>query len=141
MLFTDLTQGLPALCVWLFVIIMGLALGSFATCILYRVPRGMSIWRRDTTAGKDGYRSFCPKCRHPLRVMDLVPVLSWMATGGRCRYCRAPIGLVYPMVELATLVLMIVLYNAWGFSPAFLLGMAAYPVALFAGARVFSKKA
>lgn len=48
-------------------------------------------------------RSACPSCGHRLSAIDLVPVLSWLALRGRCRYCHAPIGVFYPLIELAAL--------------------------------------
>jgi leader peptidase (prepilin peptidase)/N-methyltransferase len=48
-------------------------------------------------------RSRCGVCRHPLGPLDLVPLASWVATRGRCRYCGGDLGLFYPMIELAAL--------------------------------------
>jgi len=48
-------------------------------------------------------RSMCPACRRKLTVRDLVPIASWIALGGRCRYCAAPIGWFYPAIELAAI--------------------------------------
>lgn len=50
-------------------------------------------------------RSVCPKCLHTLSAIDLVPVVSWVFLGGKCRYCKKSISLQYPAVELATTVL------------------------------------
>jgi prepilin signal peptidase PulO-like enzyme (type II secretory pathway) len=50
-------------------------------------------------------RSMCPNCRHPLAWYDLLPLASWLALSGRCRHCRKPISVQYPLVELATGVL------------------------------------
>lgn len=97
----------------------GLALGSFTTCVMYRVPRGLSLWQQ-----KDGsYRSFCPSCKTELQPVDLIPVLSWAWQRGKCRHCGAKIGLFYPMVELAVLaavlLLAAILQSAWVFPAAF----------------------
>lgn len=70
--------------------------GSFANAIIWRLHSGDSI-----TKG----RSKCPDCGHVLGVLDLVPVLSWLGLGGRCRYCHKPISIQYPIVELVTAVL------------------------------------
>lgn len=48
-------------------------------------------------------RSACPACHQPLGPMDLVPVLSWLATRGHCRHCRARVSIFYPVVEIAAL--------------------------------------
>jgi leader peptidase (prepilin peptidase)/N-methyltransferase len=70
----------------------GLAVGSFLNVCIHRIPRGQSIVFPP---------SHCPACGGPIRPGDNVPVLSWLALGGRCRSCRAPIPLRYPFVELA----------------------------------------
>ncbi len=46
-------------------------------------------------------RSQCVHCGHPLSAKDLVPIFSWLTLAGRCRYCKKPISIGYPLVELA----------------------------------------
>jgi prepilin signal peptidase PulO-like enzyme (type II secretory pathway) len=46
-------------------------------------------------------RSHCPTCGTTLQARDLVPLLSWLSTGGRCRHCGATIGARYLWIELA----------------------------------------
>jgi leader peptidase (prepilin peptidase)/N-methyltransferase len=46
-------------------------------------------------------RSRCPHCDHLLGPRDLVPLVSWLASGGRCRHCSRPLGVFYPAIELA----------------------------------------
>ncbi|MEO8785399.1 MAG: prepilin peptidase, partial [Candidatus Saccharimonadales bacterium] len=58
-------------------------------------------------------RSVCPSCQHQLATLDLVPVLSWLALRGRCRYCRQPISSQYPLVELVTVLLFVGSYLWW----------------------------
>ena len=72
--------------------IAGLVFGSFASLAGYRLPRG-----RGVVAG----RSRCPHCDVALAARDLVPVLSWLVLGGRCRSCGDAISLGYPLTELA----------------------------------------
>jgi leader peptidase (prepilin peptidase)/N-methyltransferase len=74
----------------------GLVVGSFLNVVVYRLPRRMSVVRPP---------SHCPSCGAQLTLVDLVPVLSWVALRGRCRHCGAPISGRYPVVELATGVL------------------------------------
>lgn len=69
----------------------GAALFSFADAAAWRLPRGLSIVRG---------RSVCPACGTPLRTADLIPILSWLALGGRCRYCGARIPVRHPLGEL-----------------------------------------
>lgn len=73
--------------------VFGLLVGSFSNVLIWRLPRGESVAFPP---------SHCPKCDHRLSPLDLVPVVSWLGLGGRCRYCRAPIKARYPVVELLT---------------------------------------
>jgi leader peptidase (prepilin peptidase)/N-methyltransferase len=70
----------------------GLALGSFATVVAHRVPRGESVV---------GGRSRCPGCGATIAAYDNVPVLSWLALRGHCRRCGERISPRYPLAELA----------------------------------------
>lgn len=81
---------------------IGLTIGSFLNALVYRMYNGISIVR-----GTDGRaaRSFCPHCRHTLSALDLIPVVSYLVLGGKCRYCHKPIHWQYPVVELAAGVL------------------------------------
>ncbi len=72
---------------------LGLAIGSFLNVVVYRVPAGISVARP---------ASACPGCSTPIRRRDNVPVVSWLALGGKCRDCRTSISARYPIVELAT---------------------------------------
>ena len=76
--------------------IIGAIFGSFANVLIYRLPRDMSIVYP---------ASHCPKCNHKLAWYDNIPIISYIILGGRCRYCKAPISLRYPLVELITGVL------------------------------------
>ncbi len=72
--------------------LLGLLVGSAINAIVWRLYIGRS-WVKG--------RSECPECHHVLAAKDLVPVVSWLALGGKCRYCRAPIK-DHPIVELVT---------------------------------------
>lgn len=73
-----------------FAAVLGLLIGSFVNVVVYRVPAGISV----ISPG-----SACPKCGSAVRPFDNVPVLSWLVLGGRCRDCRQPIAVRYPLVE------------------------------------------
>jgi leader peptidase (prepilin peptidase)/N-methyltransferase len=73
--------------------LVGLMIGSFINVVAYRLPRGMSVVRP---------RSRCPTCQTQLAGVDNVPVVSWLALRGRCRFCAAQIPARYPVVELVT---------------------------------------
>jgi leader peptidase (prepilin peptidase)/N-methyltransferase len=70
----------------------GLAVGSFATAVAHRVPRGISI---------AGPRSICPACGAQIGARDNVPVFSWLLLRGKARCCGARISPRYPLTELA----------------------------------------
>lgn len=70
----------------------GLAIGSFLNVVIYRVPAGISLLRE----------SRCPACEAPVRPVQNVPVVSWLALRGSCAACGARISPRYPLVELAT---------------------------------------
>lgn len=73
--------------------ILGLAIGSFLNVVVYRLPRGLSLLRPG---------SACPSCGAPVKWYDNIPVVSWIALRARCRNCRQPISIRYPLIELAT---------------------------------------
>jgi len=87
-----LLADLPVAIVRIYAIAVGLFGGSFLNVVIYRVPRGMSVARPP---------SHCPACGKRLRFYDNVPVLSYLALGGRARCCKAKISPRYPLVELA----------------------------------------
>lgn len=90
---------------------LGLLLGSFLNVCIARLPKDESIlWPS----------SHCPKCLAPIKFYDNVPVLSFILLAGRCRACRAPISLKYPLVELATALLTALFSVKWGGNPYWL---------------------
>jgi leader peptidase (prepilin peptidase) / N-methyltransferase len=78
--------------------VFGLLIGSFLNVVVYRVPAGVSIVAPP---------SACPRCGKHIRGYDNIPVLSWLVLRGKCRDCRARISARYPLVELATGVLFV----------------------------------
>lgn len=79
---------------WVWTIIAAPFIGSFLGVLIQRLPAGMPVaWAR----------SACPHCGKQLSAADLVPVVSWLASGGRCRYCATPLGIFYPGIEIASL--------------------------------------
>lgn len=95
---------LPAWLVWGFTGLFGLSVGSFLNVCIHRLPRRLSLWSPP---------SRCGSCETPVAWRDNVPVLSYLLLSGRCRHCRAGISVVYPIVELATMVLFLV--HLWVF--------------------------
>lgn len=75
--------------------LLGLFVGSFLNVVIHRVPIGESVVRP---------RSRCPQCEHEIAWYDNVPVVSWLVLRGKCRSCKNPISVRYPLVELLTAV-------------------------------------
>jgi leader peptidase (prepilin peptidase)/N-methyltransferase len=82
----------------LFTFLPGLAIGSFLNVVAARLPAGRSVVHPP---------SACPSCDTPIARHDNIPVLSYVLLGGRCRNCRARIGVQYPAVELLTAALFV----------------------------------
>jgi leader peptidase (prepilin peptidase)/N-methyltransferase len=72
---------------------IGLCIGSFLNVVIYRLPIGQSIVTPP---------SRCRKCGYQLRWYDNIPVLSWLFLRGRCRKCGVGVSIQYPIVELVT---------------------------------------
>lgn len=104
----ELFGDLPPFFAYLTTLFLGLCLGSFATALAWRLPRGVSMTAKA--------RSSCTVCGHDLSALDLVPLFSWVFLRGRCRHCRAPVSWRYPLIELATLVLCAAFHYRFGFS-------------------------
>ena len=85
---TDLTV------LWVVAGFLGASIGSFLTLVTYRLPRDEKIGLS---------RSRCPSCLKDLRVVDLIPILSWVTSKGRCRHCQTKVSIRYPLTELATM--------------------------------------
>ncbi len=84
---------LPDVVMYFFIFIFGLCIGSFLNVVVYRLEKG---------EGFVGGRSYCPHCKHALSWLDLMPVMSFLWLGGKCRYCGKKISWQYPAVEIAT---------------------------------------
>lgn len=81
-------------------VVVGASLGSFLNVVAYRLPLGRYI----------GGHSSCPFCCTPIDSTDNVPVLGWVKLRGRCRCCRLPISVQYPLVELSVAILFLLVY-------------------------------
>ncbi len=120
--------------IYLLLILLGLALGSFINAFVWRLHekaelREKSLELRKTNKQADSDlrskiqdlsivngRSMCVNCHHVLAWYDLVPVFSWLSLGGKCRYCKKPISMQYPVVEVATSLLLALSYAAWPYA-------------------------
>ncbi len=96
--------------VWM--LILGPAVGNYACSVVYRLPLGKTPFER---------HPFCGHCNADLKPKDLFPILSWLSTKGKCRYCRGPIPGIYTVIELACLLLFVANFLAFGMGEEFLL--------------------
>ena len=87
--------------IYLLIFVFGLIIGSFLNVIILRIDDLKSV-----LSG----RSHCPNCKKDLAWYDLIPVLSFLILRGRCRMCREKISLQYPLVEIATAGLFVLLF-------------------------------
>ncbi len=103
--------------------VMGLLVGSFLNVVVHRVPAGLSVVRP---------ASQCPGCDTPITARDNIPVVSWLILRRRCRTCREPISVRYPLVETATAVAFAALaaWQGWQWTLLPLLYLAAVSIAL-----------
>lgn len=126
----DYLAGSPALLLFGAGVI-GLLIGSFLNVVIYRLPKMLDAeWRRQCrellACTEDGAsdeerlslsrpRSRCPHCGHPVSALENIPVLSYLVLRGRCRACGTRISARYPLVELLTALLTVVV--VWQFGP------------------------
>lgn len=111
-------DDVPVTAVYLLSALLGLVVGSFLNVVVWRVPRGESIVTPP---------SHCPACGHQVRPRDNVPVVSWLMLRGLYRDCGEKISVRYPLVEIGTAVVFVVLAWRIGFD-------AALPAYLYLGA-------
>ncbi len=83
---------------------VGLCVGSFTNVLIYRLPLGRKVTEPRWSA--------CPRCNARIRWRDNIPVLSFALLGGRCRFCRLPISLRYPIVEMTVAAIFVIVVDA-----------------------------
>ena len=84
-----------------FVFVFGAVIGSFLNVCIYRLPEQQSIAKP---------LSQCPHCHHPIRFYDNIPLISYLILKGKCRDCGEKISWRYPLVELITAILALLLF-------------------------------
>ncbi len=94
----------------------GAIFGSYATLFAYRLPRGESCFGRYF-----GKKSRCPNCDTIIKTRDLIPLINWIMTLGRCRKCKIKIPRIHLFVELATTIVFVTCYLKFNFSEEFIL--------------------
>jgi prepilin signal peptidase PulO-like enzyme (type II secretory pathway) len=84
---------------------LGLTVGSFLNVVMYRLPRGLSVFQP--------LRSFCPHCEKDIPWYDNLPLVSFALRGGHCRWCNGRISFQYPIVELLTVLLFLLVFDTF----------------------------
>ena len=125
----ELIRAQPGLSISLAV--LGLVVGSFLNVVIYRLPKMMEAqWQRDyaefsgelsETSEKLSLAfpgSRCPQCGAEIKATQNIPVLSYLALGGKCAACEAPISVRYPVVEALTALLWVLCGLQFGVSNA-----------------------
>lgn len=120
---------------WLFPVlagVFGLIVGSFLNVVIYRLPIMMEReWKQDcaetfpeldikvdqSTFNLSKPNSSCPKCGESVRIIDNIPLFSWLLLRGKCHHCSEPISPRYPLIELLTALLCTITALKLGFSP------------------------
>ncbi len=91
-------QAVAIIYPWFFpvlMVVLGGIFGSFLTCMVYRIPRKIN---------PSFPPSYCPSCNNKLKIIDLIPVLSWLIFKGKCRRCEVSIPFRYIAIELLIIV-------------------------------------
>ena len=95
----------------IFSFLFGLIIGSFLNVCIYRIPLKKSLITPPSS---------CPQCGKPVKFYDNIPIISYLLLRGKCRACRAPISIRYPIVELIVGLLSLALFFKYGLSPSYL---------------------
>lgn len=99
---------------WIILGLLGVCIGSFLNVAILRIPQEQSIAFP---------ASHCFTCKHPLRWYHNIPLFSWLFLQGKCAFCKAPISVQYPLIELLTALLYLLVYAYVGtFFQALLIG-------------------
>jgi leader peptidase (prepilin peptidase)/N-methyltransferase len=92
------------------IFIFGIIIGSFLNVCIYRIPREESIAYPP---------SHCTSCNNVIKWYDLIPIFSYIFLKGKCRHCREKVSIRYPLIELATGVLFVIICMKYGLSLGF----------------------
>lgn len=82
------------------IVLFGLAFGSFANCLIWR------LYKQESIMG----RSYCPICKNKLNWYHNIPLLSFLFLKGRCHFCKQKISWQYPLIELAVAILFLLFW-------------------------------
>ena len=101
---------------YIFAAIFGAISGSYATLFIYRIPIGESCFGKYF-----GPKSRCPNCNTIIRTRELIPIINWLFTRGKCVNCKIKIPKRYLITEILSAILYILCYHKYGFSENFIL--------------------
>ena len=87
------------------IFLIGIIFGSFFNVCIFRIPNNKSVSYPP---------SHCYNCNTRLKIIDLIPVLSWIFLRGKCRYCGSKISIRYPLIELLTGIIFLIVYKTNG---------------------------
>lgn len=90
-----------------FLILISLVIGSFLNVLIYRLPIGESLTKKN---------SHCPKCGHMLKWYENIPLLSYVIQKGKCRGCKELISIQYPIIEFLSVCAFVIAYIRFGLS-------------------------
>lgn len=91
-------------------VLFGLLLGSFFNVCIYRIPEGKSIIHPPSS---------CPKCGKYIKWYDNIPILGYLILKGKCRYCNEGISFRYPLVEIATGIIFLLIFLKFGLEKSY----------------------
>lgn len=101
--------------------LLGAAIGSFLNVVILRTEK-----KEDFVKG----RSYCPHCKETLTARELIPLISFVIQGGKCRHCKAKISWQYPIVELISGVSYVIAFLALGVTLKLPIALVLFPVLL-----------
>ena len=91
--------------IWIFIALLGLIVGSFINVLIVRIPKKESVIFP---------ASHCPKCKTKLKYWHNIPLLSYLFLGRECAFCKTPISIQYPLVELSSAIIFITIFAKAG---------------------------
>jgi len=110
---TDVWNLLESPVTWV-IFVFGACVGSFLNVCIYRIPRNIFF---------KSSRSFCPNCEKEVPIWFNMPIISWLILRGRARCCGESISIQYPLVELFTALMFVVMYWRFPFVQSYIGGL------------------
>jgi leader peptidase (prepilin peptidase)/N-methyltransferase len=105
----------------LFIFILGICIGSFLNVVIYRVPRKKSIVSPPSS---------CPACGTRIKPWHNIPIIGWLILKGRCASCGTKISLRYPVIEILTGIIAVIVYYKTGLNIFFIINFAVFATLL-----------